>query len=109
MIALQLIFWISLFLILYSYLLFPWILKWLARNKTISARTFSAEELPVLSVLIAAYNEELVIAKKIDSVLKSDYPHDKLEILVGSDASTDQTNFILQKLKETNPILQLFL
>ena len=109
MIALQLIFWISLFLILYSYLLFPWILKWLAGNKTISARTFSAEELPVLSVLIAAYNEELVIAKKIDSVLKSDYPHDKLEILVGSDASTDQTNFILQKLKETNPILQLFL
>ncbi len=109
MIALQLIFWISLFLIFYSYLLFPWILKWLAGNKTINARTYSSEELPVISVLIAAYNEDLVIARKIDSVLESDYPPDKLEILVGSDASTDQTNSILQKLKVINPSLQLFL
>lgn len=109
MILLQLIFWICIFLIFYSYVLFPWILKWLAGNRNINASSFSAAELPTLSVLIPAYNEELVIGKKINSVLKSDYPSEKLEILVGSDASTDQTNFILKQLKELNPALQLFL
>jgi len=109
MITLQLIFWFCLFLVFYSYLLFPWILNWLAGNRTIKASSFSVEELPVISVLIAAYNEELVIGKKINTVLKSDYPPDKLEILVGSDASTDHTNAILQQLKETDTSLHLFL
>jgi cellulose synthase/poly-beta-1,6-N-acetylglucosamine synthase-like glycosyltransferase len=109
MIALQLIFWICLFLIFYSYLIFPLILKWLAGERTLKARSYSAGELPVVSLLMAAYNEALVIASKIDSVLKSDYPPEKLEILVGSDASTDETNSILLKLKETNPELKLFL
>ncbi|MEA3463199.1 MAG: glycosyltransferase [Bacteroidota bacterium] len=109
MITLQLIFWICLFLVVYSYLLFPWILKWLAGNRTLKASSFSVEELPVISVLIAAYNEELVIRRKIDSVFLSDYPARKLEILVGSDASTDHTNAILQELKEANSSLHLFL
>jgi cellulose synthase/poly-beta-1,6-N-acetylglucosamine synthase-like glycosyltransferase len=108
MITLQLIFWICLFLVCYSYLLFPSILKLLARNSSIKARSFSLEELPMISVLIAAHNEEKVIGEKIDSVLTGDYPFDKMEILVGSDASTDHTNAILQQLKETNPSLHLF-
>ena len=109
MITLQIIFWFCLFLFIYSYLLFPWILKWLAGNKTIGASSFSVEELPVISVLIAAYNEELVIGEKINSVFLSDYPPGKLEILVGSDASTDQTNAILKQLKESFASLHLFL
>ncbi len=108
MITLQLIFWICLFLVIYSYLLFPSILKLLTGNRSIKARSFSLEELPKISVLIAAHNEEKVIGEKIGSVLTGDYPLDKLEILVGSDASTDQTNAILQQIKETNPSLHLF-
>ncbi len=109
MIVLQLIFWICLGLSVYSYLLFPSILRLLAGKKNINANTFSAEEVPVVSVLIAAYNEEKVIGEKIGSVLKSDYPLEKLEILVGSDASTDNTNAILQQLTEANRSLHLFL
>jgi len=109
MITLQLIFWICLFLVFYTYLLFPSILSLLGGKKTIKARSFSVDELPMVSVLIAAHNEEKVIGEKIGSVLSGDYPLDKLEILVGSDASTDQTNTILQQLKETSPSLHLFL
>ncbi|MCK4880638.1 MAG: hypothetical protein KAS82_08265 [Bacteroidales bacterium] len=65
MIVLQLIFWICLGLSVYSYLLFPSILRLLAGKKNINANTFSAEEVPVVSVLIAAYNEEKVIGEKI--------------------------------------------
>jgi len=109
MITLQLIFWICLFLIFHSYFLFPLVLKLLAGKKTIDARSFSLEELPMVSVLIAAHNEEKMIGKKIRSVLEGDYPRDKLEVLVGSDASTDQTNAILQQVKKLEPSLHIFL
>ncbi len=108
MITLQLIFWICIFLVFHSYILFPLVLKWLAGNNSIKARSYTLEELPTISVLIAAHNEERVIGEKIESVLGGNYPLDKLELLVGSDASTDQTNSILQQIMETNPSLQIF-
>jgi len=109
MITLQLIFWICLFLVFHSYFLFPLVLKLLAGKKTIDALSFPLEELPMVSVLIAAHNEEKMIGEKIRSVLEGDYPNNKLEVLVGSDASTDQTNAILQQLKELMPSLHIFL
>jgi len=109
MILLQLIFWICLFLIFYSYLLFPVILQLLARNRKIKTSTFLVDELPLVSVLIAAHNEETVIGEKIGSLMKSDYPAEKLEFLVGSDASTDNTNEILKRFADANPSIHLFL
>src|SRR5689334_12423493 len=52
-------------------------------------------ETPRLSVLIAAYNEETSIGRKIDETLALDYPADKVEILVLSDGSTDRTDEIV--------------
>lgn len=109
MITLQLIFWICLFLVSYTYILFPYILKLLAGNRTLEARSYSEEELPFISVLIAAHNEEKMIGAKIDSVFAGDYPLEKMEILVGSDASTDRTNTILNQKEKTSFALQLFL
>ena len=101
MITLQLIFWICLFLVAYTYILFPLVLKLLAGNRSLKARSYAEEELPVISVLIAAHNEEKMIGVKIDSVISGDYPSEKLEILVGSDASTDRTNDLLKQKKKT--------
>ncbi len=53
-------------------------------------------ELPSVSVLIAAYNEEAHIGRKIEQTLALDYPSDKLEILVLSDGSTDRTDDIVK-------------
>jgi len=47
---------------------------------------------PTLSVLIAAYNEEIGIQKKVEQTLALDYPADKIEIIVLSDGSTDRTD-----------------
>ena len=109
MIIIQVIFWLSLFLIFHTYILFPAILQLLTTGK--KSQKFQVqqddqdnnESLPYLSVLIAAFNEEEVIEEKIRSVLSSDYPSDRLEILVGSDNSTDKTNEILYKLEKANP------
>ena len=109
MITLQIIFWICLFLVSYTYLLFPTILKLLAGKRKLTAGTYSEKELPVISVLIAAHNEEKMIGGKIDSVFATDYPPGKLEVLVGSDASTDQTIQILKQKKKTRSALHLFL
>jgi len=107
MITIQIIFWFSLFLILYSYLLFPEILRLLARKRKEETKKYLPSELPFISVLIAAFNEEKVIGDKIKSVLDGNYPQKLMEILVGSDASTDHTNQILQHLQEENPSLHL--
>lgn len=48
-----------------------------------------------VAIVIAAYNEENVIEKKIQSVLVTTYPLDKIVVYVGSDASTDRTNEIV--------------
>ena len=52
--------------------------------------------LPHVSVLISAYNEASCIGRRIENLLEQDYPADRLEILVGSDASTDGTDAIVQ-------------
>jgi len=52
-------------------------------------------ECPEVSILIAAYNEEKNIYNKIENILSSNYPQNKLIIFVVSDASTDQTNKIV--------------
>lgn len=108
MILLQVIFWLSLFLIFHTYILFPAILQVLSSSREQDedekegSEQISKNDLPSLSVLIAAYNEEEVIEEKIRSVLQSDYPTQKLEILVGSDNSSDRTNEILFKLEKEN-------
>lgn len=50
---------------------------------------------PSVSFLIAAYDEEAVIAEKLENTLDLDYPRDKLEIVVASDGSTDRTHEIV--------------
>jgi cellulose synthase/poly-beta-1,6-N-acetylglucosamine synthase-like glycosyltransferase len=51
---------------------------------------------PTVSIVVAVYNEEACIAEKLRNCLALDYPADKLEILIGSDGSTDQTEAIVR-------------
>ena len=56
-------------------------------------------DVPSLTVLVPAYNEEGTIADTIKSLLNSDYPKDKLEILIINDGSTDNTAKIVREFK----------
>lgn len=51
---------------------------------------------PFVSVLMAVYNEEKVIAEKMETLLGQQYPPHQLQFFVGSDHSSDQTNSILE-------------
>ena len=60
-------------------------------------------ELPVISVVMPAFNEEKAIARAIESVLSSDYPEDRIELICVNDGSLDNTGKILQQLKRKYP------
>jgi cellulose synthase/poly-beta-1,6-N-acetylglucosamine synthase-like glycosyltransferase len=60
-------------------------------------------EFPFVSVIIPAYNEEQTIEKTAKSVLNLNYPHDKIEMIMVNDGSTDRTQEIMQNIKEKFP------
>ena len=52
--------------------------------------------MPAVSIIIAAYNEEKVIGKKIENCLSLDYPAGLLDVWIASDGSSDKTNEIVK-------------
>jgi cellulose synthase/poly-beta-1,6-N-acetylglucosamine synthase-like glycosyltransferase len=61
------------------------------------------ENLPSVSIIMAVRNQQGIIAKKIDSVFTSGYPAEKITFYLGSDASTDLTDKIIEDIKIKYP------
>lgn len=99
------IFWLCGFLVVYTYAFYPALLLVLSifRRKP---RVVDENYFPALSLLIAAYNEEAVMAEKLENCAALDYPEEKLEILIGSDGSDDRTNEIVTS--RARPGVRLF-
>lgn len=96
---LKVLFLVSAGAVIYSYVIYPVILLFISRmsQARYAQRTTQSENyLPTVTVVVSAYNEEKVIAGRIENVLETSYPKEKLEILIGSDGSTDNTNAIIQ-------------
>ncbi len=96
-------FWLSVFFIFFSYLLYPLLLGVLAKNKKQDYPAFSADELPFVSIVMAAFNEEKVIGQKLKSIFDSDLPAEHYEILIGSDNSDDRTASIVKSFQKDHP------
>ena len=60
-----------------------------------------------MTVIIPAYNEEPVIERRLENLLELDYPPEKLEIVVASDASSDRTNELVAAVAAREPRVQL--
>ncbi len=102
------VFWVSTAAILHSYLFYPLMTRLLASGRRYKHFTYNKEDdLPAVSVLVPAYNEETVIGEKLQSVFSNAYPQHKVEVLVGSDASTDRTDGIVKQLQLSNKNLSL--
>jgi cellulose synthase/poly-beta-1,6-N-acetylglucosamine synthase-like glycosyltransferase len=104
------IFWLSLLAIGYTYFGYPLILfvcyglaqvsrdwRYLVTRQERRAHGVRTEDLPAVSFLVAAYNEERDIAAKLENLRQLDYPPEKLQVVIVSDGSTDGTNAILEK------------
>jgi cellulose synthase/poly-beta-1,6-N-acetylglucosamine synthase-like glycosyltransferase len=91
-IAVEIVFWAAVALIVYTHVGYPVLLWLLTRAKrTRTGPQISTSAHPHISLVIAAYDEEAVIADKVRNALSLTYPRDKLELIVCSDGSTDRT------------------
>src|ERR1700679_2844680 len=95
LVALDVLATFAIFLSLYSYAVYPFILILL--RPLLNKKVNRADIEPTVSMIIAVYNEEKKIKEKLDNTLELEYPPDKLEIIVASDASTDGTEAIVQR------------
>jgi len=91
--VLAVIFWLSAGLIVYTHLGYPLVLWLLLRLSRGGRRKTSAAtgELPRVSLIVAAYDEEEVIEAKVANAFALDYPRDRLELIIASDGSSDAT------------------
>lgn len=87
------IFWVSLALLVYSYLIYPVILRLTVSPKKVERIT--PNNWPSVDIIIAAYNEESCIKERIENALLQDY-QGELQILVASDGSQDKTGEIIE-------------
>ncbi|HXW14926.1 MAG TPA: glycosyltransferase [Terriglobia bacterium] len=93
MILLDILFWVSVLLVLHVYVGYPVgiYLRSKLHPKAVPPKEVAGGELPYVTVLIPAHNEERWIACKIENTLALEYPSDRLQVLVASDGSTDNT------------------
>lgn len=107
MLVLEILFYLSCFLIINSFFIYPVVL--FIKNRKYSKRVGDFNYNPSVSILIAAYNEEKVIEERIKNISELNYDLSKVEVFIGSDASTDRTNEILTEQKKKYSWLNIYL
>ena len=112
LILLQLIFWGCVLSLAHSYVVYPALVRWLARRRPPQDQMIFPEshpdaQWPYVVVIMAAHNEEAVIGNTLQSIFETDYPRDRFEVLIAADNCSDLTHEIIQSYQEPHPNLTL--
>lgn len=94
--------------VVYSYLLYPIILLILPKKEEIYDE-YVLEERQKIAIIIPVHNEEKILAQKIESIIESSFPKEKLELFLLFDACTDNSISIAQKFKNQGITLNIIL
>lgn len=92
------LFWLSSLVIVYVYVGYPFLLKFLPQLPEIKSAAAASDNLPQVTILIPAFNEEKHIVSTIENKLTSNYPAEKLQIIVISDESEDRTDELVREI-----------
>jgi glycosyltransferase involved in cell wall biosynthesis len=104
-IALEIVFWLSAGLIVWTHVGYPLAAAALVRLRR---RRVRAEDwTPRVTVIVAAHNEEAVIERRLENLLELDYPAELLDVIVASDASTDRTHELVEAFSAREPRIRL--
>ncbi|TWT89745.1 Beta-monoglucosyldiacylglycerol synthase [Pseudobythopirellula maris] len=98
-VALKAVAIVSLVASIYSYFIYPLLLLAIPKRRSGAVAETSeatSSQPPRVSLIVACYNEESQLAEKLDNCLAIDYPTDRLEIIVASDASGDRSHEIAE-------------
>jgi cellulose synthase/poly-beta-1,6-N-acetylglucosamine synthase-like glycosyltransferase len=104
-VVLEVIFWACLGAIVWTHVGYPLTAALAARLRP--KRVRAADVTPSVTVIVAAHDEEDVIARRLENLLGLDYPAELLEIVVASDASTDRTDAIVEEVAAREPRVRL--
>jgi cellulose synthase/poly-beta-1,6-N-acetylglucosamine synthase-like glycosyltransferase len=99
------LFWASLGALIWTQVGYPLAAAALARMRGRAVR--KADVTPHVSLIVAAHNEEAVIEQRLRNLLEQDYPADLFEIVVASDASTDDTDALVEAVAAREPRVRL--
>ena len=105
MIVVEIVFWAALAALLWTHIGYPVAAAIAARFRRRHVR--KQDFVPPVSVVVAAHDEQDVIERRVRNLLELDYPPDKLEVVVASDASTDRTDEIVEALATQDPRVRL--
>lgn len=94
MLPLEVLFWACLGALVWTHAAYPATAAGLARLVGRAVQRAAIE--PSVSVIVAAHDEEAVIARRLENLLALDYPPEKLELVVASDASADRTDELVR-------------
>lgn len=102
MITIKILFWIFFFVVFYAYvgygiLLFIYLKIFGSKHQRFTSIDIPDEQLPEVTLVVALYNEEDIVERKILNTLQLRYPQQKLKFLFITDGSTDRTNDIIGK------------
>ena len=92
MVVVEIVFWVCVALLVHTHVTYPLSLALLTRiRRPRAAREVSSGELPAVSLIVAAHDEDAVIERRVRNALESDYPRERLDVIVTSDGSDDRT------------------
>lgn len=77
-----------------------WLIVFLIKKESFPQRKLTL--FPLVTIVVPAYNEEASIVRTLDHLFALDYPHDKLEIIIVNDGSTDNTAHLVERLIHIN-------
>ena len=107
----EILFWLSLIIVFYTYLGYGMVLYLMVKIKELFLKPKEkelpkTENLPEVTLFITAYNEEAIVKEKMDNCRGLDYPKDKLKIVWVTDGSSDSTNELLKAYPEVTVLFQ---
>lgn len=101
--SIKILFWIFTFLIVYTMIGYPVLLKILNKILPHKKLNINYNYSPTVTIIVPAHNEDSVIEKKILNLLDLNFASERLDIIIASDNSTDRTNEIVKLYERKYP------
>ncbi|MEW6997255.1 glycosyltransferase [Colwelliaceae bacterium BS250] len=89
------IFYLSILIILYTYIGYPLLIALIAKIKTLQNVESVDCDLPEITMVLCIYNSRSLLVSRLDNILNSDYPLEKLTLIIVSDGSTDHPEEVI--------------
>ena len=107
MIAVDIVIIVCMALLGYCFVVYPIVIRLLAARFP-EPMILDESYQPTVSIILAVHNEERVLERCLQSLLRLDYPKDNIELLIGSDGSIDRTNEIVRQFSAQYPFIRPF-